>query len=136
MMPWPWRRKTRRTLARIAIEGPILGSTRERVLKALLGGGTGLHSVLSRTQKLKALQSQESEMVVVAHDLSPADMLIFKEHKFAGFVTDVGGVTSHTAIMARSLSLPAIVDRGKVQTGCPRKPYQFFRLLAPDSTNY
>ena len=35
MMPWPWRRKTRRTLARIAIEGPILGSTRERVLKAL-----------------------------------------------------------------------------------------------------
>jgi protease-4 len=35
MMPWPWRRKTRRTLARIAIEGPILGSTRERVLQAL-----------------------------------------------------------------------------------------------------
>ena len=34
-MPWPWRRKTRRTLARLAIEGPILGSTRERVLKAL-----------------------------------------------------------------------------------------------------
>ncbi|MFN9622418.1 MAG: signal peptide peptidase SppA [Cyanobacteriota bacterium] len=34
-MPWPWRRKTRRTLARIAIEGPILASTRERVLKAL-----------------------------------------------------------------------------------------------------
>ncbi|MFM7640424.1 MAG: signal peptide peptidase SppA [Cyanobium sp.] len=34
-MPWPWRRKTRRTLARIAIEGPIAGSTRTRVLKAL-----------------------------------------------------------------------------------------------------
>jgi protease-4 len=34
-MPWPWRRKTRRTLARIAIEGPIAGPTRERVLKAL-----------------------------------------------------------------------------------------------------
>jgi phosphotransferase system enzyme I (PtsI) len=81
----------------------------ERVLKALLGGGTGRHSVLSRTQKLKVLQSQEGEMVVVAHDLSPADMLIFKEHQFAGFVTDVGGVTSHTAIMARSLSLPAVV---------------------------
>ena len=81
----------------------------ERVLKALLGGATGEHSVLSRTQKLKALQPQEGEMVVVAHDLSPADMLVFKEHQFAGFVTDVGGVTSHTAIMARSLSLPAIV---------------------------
>ncbi len=34
-MPWPWRRKTRHTLARIAIEGPITGSTRERVLKAI-----------------------------------------------------------------------------------------------------
>ena len=34
-MPWPWRRKTRRTMARIAIEGPIAGPTRERVLKAL-----------------------------------------------------------------------------------------------------
>jgi protease-4 len=34
-MPWPWRRKTRRTMARIAIEGPIAGPTRSRVLKAL-----------------------------------------------------------------------------------------------------
>jgi phosphotransferase system enzyme I (PtsI) len=41
--------------------------------------------------------------------LSPADMLAFKQHRFAGFVTDLGGVTSHTAIVARSLGLPAIV---------------------------
>jgi phosphotransferase system enzyme I (PtsI) len=45
----------------------------------------------------------------VAHDLSPADMLLFKRHQFGGFVTDVGGVTSHTAIVARSLGIPAIV---------------------------
>ncbi len=81
----------------------------ERVLKSLLGAGSGMHSALSRTQKLKALQSQEGEMVVVSHDLSPADMLLFKQHQFAGFVTDVGGVTSHTAILARSLVLPAVV---------------------------
>ncbi len=81
----------------------------ERVLKSLLGAGSGMHSALSRTQKLKALQSQESEMVVVSHDLSPADMLLFKQHRFAGFVTDLGGVTSHTAILARSLALPAVV---------------------------
>ena len=81
----------------------------ERVLKSLLGADTGIHSALSRTQKLKALQSQEGEMVVVSHDLSPADMLLFKQHQFAGFVTDVGGVTSHTAILARSLALPAVV---------------------------
>ena len=45
---------------------------------------------------------------MVAHDLSPADMILFKRHRFAGFVTDVG-VTSHTAIVARSLGIPAIV---------------------------
>jgi phosphotransferase system enzyme I (PtsI) len=47
--------------------------------------------------------------VLVAHDLSPADMLQFKQSVFAGFVTDVGGKTSHTAIVARSLDIPAVV---------------------------
>src|SRR5262249_48479564 len=46
---------------------------------------------------------------VVAHDLSPADMILFKRHRYGGFVTDVGGVTSHTAIVARSLGIPALV---------------------------
>jgi phosphoenolpyruvate-protein phosphotransferase (PTS system enzyme I) len=45
----------------------------------------------------------------VAHDLSPADMLQFKQSVFAGFVTDVGGKTSHTAIVARSMNIPAVV---------------------------
>ena len=48
-------------------------------------------------------------LVLVAHDLSPADMLQFKQGVFAGFVTDVGGKTSHTAIVARSLDIPAVV---------------------------
>lgn len=47
--------------------------------------------------------------VLVAHDLSPADMLHFKQSVFSGFVTDVGGKTSHTAIVARSLDIPAVV---------------------------
>ncbi len=48
-------------------------------------------------------------LVLVAHDLSPADMLQFKQSGFAGFVTDVGGKTSHTAIIARSMDIPAVV---------------------------
>jgi len=48
-------------------------------------------------------------LVLVAHDLSPADMLQFKQSVFAGFVTDVGGKTSHTAIAARSMDIPAVV---------------------------
>ena len=71
----------------------------ERVLKALMGAPAVAAPDLA----------EEQEMVVVAHDLSPADMLLFKRHQFGGFVTDVGGVTSHTAIVARSLGIPAIV---------------------------
>ena len=71
----------------------------ERVLKALMGGQTIAEPAVSEEQKL----------IVVAHDLSPADMILFKRHHFGGFVTDVGGVTSHTAIVARSLAIPAIV---------------------------
>ena len=70
----------------------------ERVLKAMLGTG---HA--------PAEPSSEKELIVVAHDLSPADMILFKQHQYAGFVTDLGGVTSHTAIVARSLNIPAIV---------------------------
>jgi phosphotransferase system enzyme I (PtsI) len=71
----------------------------ERVLKALMGGQTIPEAALTEEEKL----------IVVAHDLSPADMILFKRHHFGGFVTDVGGVTSHTAIVARSLGIPAIV---------------------------
>ena len=47
--------------------------------------------------------------IVVAHDLSPADTAFLTEKAILGFATDVGGKTSHTAIMARSLELPAVV---------------------------
>ena len=70
----------------------------ERVLKAMLGSA---HT--------PAPPAHEENIIVVAHDFSPADMILFKQHQFAGFVTDLGGVTSHTAIVARSLNLPAIV---------------------------
>jgi phosphoenolpyruvate-protein phosphotransferase (PTS system enzyme I) len=71
----------------------------ERVMKALAGG----------TAAPEPPPSAEGDLIVVAHDLSPADMILFKRHKFGGFVTDVGGVTSHTAIVARSLNIPALV---------------------------
>ena len=71
----------------------------ERVLKALMGGQT----------LAEPRAAEERNLIVVAHDLSPADMILFKRHQFGGFVTDLGGVTSHTAILARSLNIPAIV---------------------------
>ena len=53
--------------------------------------------------------STETPLVLVAQDLSPADMLQFKSKVFAGFITAVGGKTSHTAIVARSMDIPAVV---------------------------
>ena len=51
----------------------------------------------------------EDPLVLVANDIAPADMLQFKGSVFKGFVTDVGGRTSHTAIVARSMDIPAVV---------------------------
>ena len=51
----------------------------------------------------------EHNLILVAHDLSPADVVQFKQHNFASFVTDLGGTTSHTAVVARSLNIPSIV---------------------------
>ena len=49
------------------------------------------------------------ESIIVTHDIAPHDMLRFKESAFTGFVTDLGGKTSHTAIVARSMEIPAVV---------------------------
>ncbi len=70
----------------------------ERILKVLLG-----HP--NQTNQL----NNESSTILVAHDISPADALQFKNHKYAAFITDMGGSTSHTAILARSLNIPSIV---------------------------
>jgi phosphoenolpyruvate-protein phosphotransferase (PTS system enzyme I) len=76
----------------------------ERVLKVLMG--TELHAPPARPSGEDHFQPQ---MIVVAHDISPADMLAFRDRSFVGFVTDVGGQNSHTAIVARSLDIPAAV---------------------------
>jgi len=76
----------------------------ERIIKALLGHP----SQLSSEQQISAMH-QERKLILVAHDISPADAIQFKQHQFAAFITDVGGVTSHTAILARSLNIPSIV---------------------------
>ena len=53
--------------------------------------------------------SEDETIILVAHDLSPADVLQFKQHRVASFLTDLGGTTSHTAIVARSLNIPSVV---------------------------
>jgi phosphotransferase system enzyme I (PtsI) len=88
-----------------AIDDPYLRERRadvvqvaERVLKVLMG-----------KPRPSAPAHAEEQTILVAHDLSPADVIQFKNHRFAAFLTDLGGVTSHTAIVARSLNVPAVV---------------------------
>ena len=73
----------------------------ERVLKVLQGKARKL------TKRKTA--AADDDLIVVANDLSPADTIQFKSLKIGGFVTDLGGATSHTAIVARSLAIPAVV---------------------------
>jgi phosphotransferase system enzyme I (PtsI) len=74
----------------------------ERVLKILTGSATAL-------SRLSVEAETAAHMIVVAHDISPADMLQFRDRAFGGFITDLGGQNSHTAIVARSLDIPAAV---------------------------
>ncbi|MDP3679019.1 MAG: phosphoenolpyruvate--protein phosphotransferase [Methylotenera sp.] len=76
----------------------------ERIIKVLLGH----QNQLTSAQQTSVLH-QERKLILVAHDISPADAIQFKQHQFAAFITDVGGATSHTAILARSLNIPSIV---------------------------
>ena len=90
----------------------------EQVVERLLRHMKGLPTSLPQPPQRKPGTWQQDQLlddshdvplVLIAHDLSPADMLQFKQSVFTGFVTDVGGKTSHTAIVARSLDIPAVV---------------------------
>ena len=76
----------------------------ERVLRALAKE----EALLPQVAQARDFGGEEP-LVLVANDIAPADMLQFKGSVFRGFVTDVGGRTSHTAIVARSMDIPAVV---------------------------
>ena len=79
----------------------------ERVMKVLHHGED--HQTFASFCATVSDSRKLSELIVVAHDIAPPDMMRFKELQFGGFVTDLGGKTSHTAIVARSLDIPAAV---------------------------
>jgi phosphoenolpyruvate-protein phosphotransferase (PTS system enzyme I) len=81
----------------------------ERVLRVLLGSAGGPPAPGPGGAAEARDFAGEDPLVLVASDVAPADMIQFKRSVFTGFVTDVGGRTSHTAIVARSLDIPAVV---------------------------
>jgi phosphotransferase system enzyme I (PtsI) len=91
----------------------------ERVLKVLTGSVASLSEVADEADAAlkKSGKNGNAEdfepMIVIAHDIAPADMLQFKKKVFAGFATDLGSQTAHTAILAKSLDIPAVVGLGQ-----------------------
>ena len=81
----------------------------ERLLRVLAGASFGPGLQQGQVQRSARDLAGEDALVLVASDVAPADMLQFKRSVFTGFVTDVGGKTSHTAIVARSMDIPAVV---------------------------
>ncbi len=84
-----------------------LTDIRRRVLRVLLG---------RREEELARLPGQ---VIVVARDLAPSQTAALDPLRVAGFVTDAGGPTSHTAIIARSLGIPAVVGLGDLSSSVP-----------------
>ncbi len=64
------------------------------------------------------LTSIDEEVIIVAEDLTPSDTASLNKKFTLGFCTSIGGRTSHSAIMARSLEIPAIVGTGNIMTSC------------------
>jgi phosphotransferase system enzyme I (PtsI) len=84
-----------------------IDSVGDRLMRNLLG------------ETHESLADVKEQVVVVAHDLSPADTVQMDRSKVVGFVTDIGGRTSHTAILARSLGIPAVVGLETVTSLVP-----------------
>ncbi len=80
---------------------------RERVSDIHDIGRRVLHHLTSRQRE--TLSNLSEQVVVVSHDLSPSDTATMDRKNVIGFATDIGGPTSHTAIMARSMEIPAVV---------------------------
>jgi len=95
-------RKVRRVFDKISDEylrerHSDIDSIGDRLMRNLLG------------ETRESLADVDEQVIVVAHDLSPADTVQMDKTKVVGFVTDIGGRTSHTAILARSMGIPAVL---------------------------
>ena len=97
-----------------------------RIIRHLLGA------------KIVDLAALEEEVVLVAHDLTPSDTATMNKSKVLGFLTDIGGRTSHTAIMARTLEIAAVVGLTDITTKAKDGDYIVFNgdtgevILNPD----
>lgn len=88
----------------------LLVSTDDEYLKERFADINDIRNRVIRNMKREKLVSKvEENSIIVSHELTPADTILFSRRKVQGYVTDVGGVTSHAALIARALRVPAVV---------------------------
>ncbi len=68
-----------------------------------------MHRIVRNIQDQKLFSRLDGESVIISENLTPADTVIFSRNQILGYATDLGGTTSHAAILSRSLKIPAVV---------------------------
>lgn len=136
------------------MEDPYLRTRRDDVDHVI----KGIQRILMRIEhgdEGERVHAAWRDRIVVADDLTPADTLLMQQQGIAGFITEVGGPMSHTAILARSLGIPAIVgvhgvqrylkdfetlivdgDHGLVLAGTDKKELAFYRRKHRDQRRH
>ncbi len=104
--------------------GKILLSANDDYMKERFSDINDVKNRVIRNMKREKLVSKvEADSVIVAHELTPADTILFSRRKVHGYATDTGGITSHAAIISRALRVPAVVGMKEisknVKTGDP-----------------
>jgi phosphotransferase system enzyme I (PtsI) len=96
------------------IENNLLSSPDEYLRERVADIEDIKNRILRNINRKKLISKIEEEKIVVARSLTPADTILFSNRKMLGFATDLGGLNSHLAIIARSINIPAVVGTGDV----------------------
>jgi len=90
--------------------GKILLAADDEYMKERFSDINDVKNRVIRNMKREKLVSKvEENSIIIAHELTPADTILFSKRKVQGYITDVGGITSHAAIISRALRVPAVV---------------------------
>ena len=100
----------------------ILALSKESYMKERIHDIEDIKNRIIRNLKKKKWKSRiENDVIVVTNNITPADTVLFSRVNVKGYVTNVGGLTSHAAIVARSLNIPAVLGihdaTAKIESG-------------------
>ncbi len=87
----------------------MLASSEEYVQERAHDVDDVMNRIIRNIQDQKLFSRLEGESIIVSEHLTPADTVIFSRNQVLGYATDIGGLTSHAALLSRSLKIPAVL---------------------------